>query len=180
MDADANDLDYGTMVEPLTYMRVVFIPPCSVEAEQQLTSIDDRHSTKKDKELDPADRISQLYILGKTIEEENWLTDGLVDEIQSLFPPRDEIDSTDNNTRDPLAFKAKASKLFCVAHIFTSSRQLEQAATMFLNAWAVTRDFSSKSIQCFYGKPTFRKINRLHEDGSKRRRQETTLKDLYQ
>lgn len=155
----------------------VYIPPCSVEIDHAVANIEERMEDNDG--FTSEARVKELICIANSVKDCNWITDGLLKEIQSLFPTSDEIDSADNNKRDLNAFKVKAAKLFSVGRIFASYRQLEQAATLFLNAWAVTRVVAPKSIQCYYSKSKDKR-KKIHPDGNKRRRQDTSLKDLYE
>jgi hypothetical protein len=62
--------------------------------------------------------------------------------------------------------------------MFASFKQLDQAADMFLGAWAVKKTNHSKSIQCAYS-TSHTKKDRRHADVSKRRKLEPTLKSVY-
>jgi hypothetical protein len=109
--------------------------------------------------------------------QKDWLTTGLQDEIQALFPKSHEIKANDDNKRDPIAFQRQISKIFPSGRIFASFKQLDQAADMFLGAWAVKKTTHSKSIQCAYSSSHDKK--RKHADPSRRRKLEPTLKDIY-
>jgi hypothetical protein len=106
------------------------------------------------------------------------LTSGLIHEIHSLYPTCLEIKTDDDNKRDRTAFEYKISQLFPSGHIFASFKQLDQAAEMFLGAWAIKKTSHSKSIQCAYS-ITHDKQDRKHPDLSKRRKIEPTLKSVY-
>jgi hypothetical protein len=71
--------------------------------------------------------------------QKDWLCSGLLHEIEQLFPSQSEIKANDDNKRDPLAFQQKISQLFSPGRIFASFKQLDQAADMFLGAWAVKK-----------------------------------------
>jgi hypothetical protein len=66
--------------------------------------------------------------------QKDWLTSGLIHEIELLFPTQSEIKINDDNKRDPHAFQQKISQLFSSGRIFASFKQLDQAADMFLGA----------------------------------------------
>jgi hypothetical protein len=72
--------------------------------------------------------------------QKNWLTRGLTQEIKALYPtPLLEIQKYDNNKCDPAAFQQKIAKLSPLGRMFASCKQLDQAADMFLGAWAVKK-----------------------------------------
>ncbi len=75
-------------------------------------------------------------------------------------------------------FQHKIAQLFPVGRIFASFKQIDQAADMFLGAWAIKKTSHSKSIQCAYS-ATHDKKDRKHPDASKRRKLEPTLKLVY-
>jgi hypothetical protein len=106
------------------------------------------------------------------------LTTGLIAEIETLFPSRSEIQKDNDNKRDPRAFEHKIAQLFPKGRMFASFKQLDQAADMFLGAWAVKKTNHSKSIQCAYS-TSHTKKDRRHADVSKRRKLEPTLKSVY-
>jgi predicted nucleic acid-binding Zn ribbon protein len=78
------------------------------------------------------------------------LTSSLIGEIESLFPSCTEINNDNDNKRDACAFQHKIAQLFPSGRIFASFKQLDQAADIFLGAWAVKKTTHSKSIQCAY------------------------------
>ena len=88
----------------------------------------------------------------KILARKEWITGGLMNEIQMLFPNNKTIDKRNGNERDRDAFALNAAKLFPVGRIFASNKQLEQAAELFCNAWAVKKTHPGKYIGCFYGK----------------------------
>jgi hypothetical protein len=100
------------------------------------------------------------------LQKDWWLTSGLIREIELLFPARSEVKIDDDNKRDPTAFQQKISQLFAPGHMFASFKQLDQAADMFLGAWAVKKTSHSKSICCAYSE-THEKKDRKHADLSK-------------
>jgi hypothetical protein len=132
------------------------------------------------------DFVQEEYSLsGKTLDEQNtqllqkdWLTPGLIHEIETLFPNPSEINSDDDNRRDPIAFQRKIALLFPCGRIFVSFKQINQAANTFLGAWANKKTMHSKSIQCSYSS-THDKKDRKHPNADKRRKLEPALKLVY-
>ncbi len=131
------------------------------------------------------DFVQQYSLSGKTLAQQNtellqkdWLTPGLTHEIESLFPIASEINRHDDNKRDSIAFQRKAALLFPSGRMFASFKQIDQAADMFLGAWAIKKTMHSKSIQCSYS-ATHDKKDRKHSDPYKRRKLEPTLKSVY-
>ena len=110
--------------------------------------------------------------------QKDWLTPGLIHEIEALFPNASEINSDDDNKRDSLAFQSKIALLFPCGRLFASFKQIDQAADMFLGAWAIKKTMHSKSIQCSYSS-THDKQDRKHPNPDKRRKLEPTLKSVY-
>jgi hypothetical protein len=109
----------------------------------------------------------------------DWLTSGLIGEIESLFPSHSKIKNANDNKQDPVAFQHMIAQLFPSGCIFASFKQLDQAADMFLGAsWAVKKTTHSKSIHCAYS-ATQDKKDRKHADISKRQKLEPTLKSVY-
>jgi hypothetical protein len=101
--------------------------------------------------------LPEYSLSSLTLDEQNtqllqkdWLTTGVVEEIEALFPSSSKIKADNDNKRDPIEFQHKISKLFPPGRIFASFKQLDQAADMFLGAWAVKKTTHSKSIPCAY------------------------------
>jgi hypothetical protein len=84
------------------------------------------------------------------LQQKNWLTDELVHEITGLFPTLDNIDPMMGD-RDQTRFSENCSKLFPKDRIFASEKQIDEVATMFLEAWAVVKAHNGKKIICHYG-----------------------------
>ena len=88
--------------------------------------------------------VLDCNLSGKSLDEQNtvllqkdWLTPGLIHEIEALFPNASEINSDDDNKRDSLTFQRKIALLFPCVRLFASFKQIDQAADMFLDAWAI-------------------------------------------
>jgi hypothetical protein len=131
------------------------------------------------------DFLQEYSLSDKSLDEQknellrkDWLTSGLTYEIQAMFPTPTDIQVNDDNKRDPIAFQHKIAQLFPVGRIFASFKQINQAADMFLGAWAIKKTSHSQSIQCAYS-ATHDKKDRKHLDVSKRRKLEPTLKSVY-
>ena len=131
------------------------------------------------------DFVHEYRDSAKTQDEQNsellqkdWLTSGLIHEIETLFPNPSEINTDDDNKRDSLAFQRKIALLFPCGRMFASFKQIDQAADMFLGAWAIKKTMHSKSIQCSYSS-THDKKDRKHPNPDKRRKLEPTLKSVY-
>mmetsp|Transcript_34017 Transcript_34017/g.49838 ORF Transcript_34017/g.49838 Transcript_34017/m.49838 type:complete len:139 (-) Transcript_34017:244-660(-) len=99
-----------------------------------------------------------------------WATDGLMSEIAKKITCTGSINQLNDNERDCNLFAKKAAILFPVGRIFPSSKQLEQAAELFCNAWAVKKTHPGNYIGCHYGKSIHSNRCRLHLDQTKRRR----------
>jgi hypothetical protein len=110
--------------------------------------------------------------------QKDWLTSGLVHEIETLSPNSSEINSDDGNRRDSIAFQRKIALLFPLKRMFVSFKQIDQAADMFLGTWAIKKTMHSKSIQCSYSS-THDKRDRKHPKPDKRRKLEPRLKSIY-
>jgi hypothetical protein len=113
----------------------------------------------------------------KELLKEDWLTPGLLLEIEALAPAPSEIQADQDNRRDPTAFQNKIAKLFPVGRIFASFKQLDQAADIFLSSWAIKKTHHGKCIQCSYSSPINKK--RSHADTMLRRKHEPSLKSVY-
>jgi hypothetical protein len=64
------------------------------------------------------DFVQEYSLSGKTLDKQNtqllqkdWLTPGLIHEIETLFPNPSEINSDDDKRRDSVAFQRKISLL---------------------------------------------------------------------
>jgi hypothetical protein len=110
--------------------------------------------------------------------QKDWLTPGLIHEIETLFPIPSEINSDDDNKRDSIALQRKIALLFPCGRLFASFKQIRQAVDMFLGTWAIKKTMYSKSIQCSYSS-THDKKDRKHPNPDKRRKLEPTLKSVY-
>jgi hypothetical protein len=131
------------------------------------------------------DFLPEYGLSEKSVEDQknklirkDWLTFGLIQEIESWLTTRSDINVDEDNKRDPAAFQQKIAQLFPPGRIFSSFKQLDQAADMFLGAWAVKKIISSKSIQCAYS-ASHAKQDRKHADPSKRSKIAPTLKSVY-
>ena len=112
------------------------------------------------------------------LSPKDWLTPGLIEEIEVAFPTCTEINPAEDIEHDSTVFQQKIAKLFPSGRMFASFKQLDQAAAMLLGAWAVKKTLTSKSIRCWYGR-TSNKKPRVHSDPSKRRKVQPTLKNVY-
>ena len=81
-------------------------------------------------DLKSGDTIQEINL---RLQEKNWLTTGLVDEISSLFPTSVDVDLS-TGERDKAKFVENCQQLFPVGRIFASYKQLDQVANMFLEA----------------------------------------------
>jgi hypothetical protein len=84
------------------------------------------------------------------LQGKDWLTNGLVDEITVSFPNSNDIDPM-TGARDQTRFSENCLKLFPQDRIFASEKQIEQVASMFLDAWSVVKAHNGKKIICHYG-----------------------------
>ena len=64
----------------------------------------------------------------------DWLTPGLVEEIEQQFPVANEIDPSNRNQCDYDLYLTKIAILFPPGRKFASFKQLKQACEMFLEA----------------------------------------------
>ena len=87
----------------------------------------------------------------ETLQDEDWTTQVLLEEIQMFLPQRGDISKGGNNTRDPKAFAFTAQRLFPVGRIFSSHKQLDRTDRMFGSHWAVQLTHSGTIIGCHYG-----------------------------
>jgi hypothetical protein len=111
--------------------------------------------------------------LSSDMLKEDWVTDELRLEIESLFPEPHEKDDSGLRCHD--AYKRKISILFPPGRVFASFTQLVQASKVFLDAWAIQKVHGSKKITCHYGKNAG-KTKSFHQDLSKQRKQKVSVK----
>ena len=69
--------------------------------------------------------------------EKDWLTQELLNEINSNLPEADDIDSNNQNARSRDAFEAKCSLLFPKGRKFANHIQMTQFVSRFLDKWAI-------------------------------------------
>jgi hypothetical protein len=95
--------------------------------------------------------------------QKNWLTSELVREIEAFFPTKEEISNTaeGDNVRDLEAFMVKAAKMLPKSRILASLKQVDQVSKMFLDAEPCNKN------------------SRLHDNPSKCRKIETSVKNVY-
>eukprot|EP00957_Ditylum_brightwellii_P071483 5433433-Ditylum_brightwellii.AAC.1 len=91
-------------------------------------------------------------------------------EVADCFPSPASIDQCNDNEKDCKLFAEKAALLFPVGRTFASSKQLDQAAELFCNVWAVKKTHPGKYIGCNYGKSIHSHHSRLHDNVSKRQK----------
>ena len=87
----------------------------------------------------------------------NWITTGLLSEIQSMYPTASESRTNAVTAvcyRDLDAFNSKCTSLFPKDRVFMSKTQLDQAANHFLNGWNCKKVHAGKSVRFFYSAPT--------------------------
>jgi hypothetical protein len=96
-------------------------------------------------------------------DSREWLTHGLLQEMEMLLPTQDEISVTGDGdrVRNLDAFKTKVGSFFIVGRTFVNYRQFVACGKFLLDAWAVEASHSAKSLYCFYGKPYKRKQSAL-------------------
>ena len=87
-----------------------------------------------------------------TDEKTNWITEGLLQEIESNAPIADDIIDSRHGTRDPEKFKIACTNLFPVGRKFASKIQFRQACKMFCDSWAISCVLQGKKICCHYSK----------------------------
>ena len=78
------------------------------------------------------DFVPEYGLSEQSVEEQknelirkDWLTSGLIQEIESLLPTRSDINVDEDNKRDPAAFERNIAQLFPPGRIFASSKQLD-------------------------------------------------------
>ena len=126
-----------------------------------------------DQEL--TDGLEDPKCIATKMMKENWLTDELLTEVNSLLPDHHEKDG--DGRRCPDAYKRKIGLLFPPGRVFASVTQFVQTSKMFLDAWAIQQVHGSSKISCHYGKIVGQKRT-LHGDASKQRRQKVSVKEL--
>jgi hypothetical protein len=120
------------------------------------------------------DGVETRKVLSVKMQQENWITNDLWEEIDGLLPERAEKDGS--GKRCPEAYLCKIGQLFPVGRVFASFTQLVQVSKIFLDAWAVQKVHCQKKITCLYG-PNYGKKPQLHVDLSKRRKPMASLKN---
>jgi hypothetical protein len=89
-------------------------------------------------------------MIRERIEVKNWLTHGLIEEIQEAFPTAGDLE-VGTGVRNKEVFADKCTQLFPPGRVFASNKQVEQAASRFLEAWAVHGVHDGKKIMCHFG-----------------------------
>jgi hypothetical protein len=107
-------------------------------------------------------------MIREQIEVKNWLTHGLIDEIQEEFPTAGDLEVR-TGVRNKDVFSDRCRMSFPPGHVFTSNKQVEQAAYRFLEAWAVHGVHDEKNIMCHFGVPGKKKRPTLIAPGIKPR-----------
>jgi hypothetical protein len=76
--------------------------------------------------------LEEYSLSGRSLEQQkkellqkDWLTSGLLGEIEALFPSHSEIKNDHDNKQDPRAFQHKIAQLFPSGRIFASFKQLD-------------------------------------------------------
>ena len=87
-------------------------------------------------------------------DQNDWLTEELIEEIHGLFPSPSEIIENQERTRCPQAYSQKVGQFFYVGRLFCNFKQFTQAGKLLLDAWAVHANAGAKSLACFYGDPS--------------------------
>ena len=120
-----------------------------------------------------------IQVINQRLLCKNWLTTGLVEEITSLFPMSDDI-TPDTGERNKEMFVINCNLLFPKGRLFASSKQLDQVAEMFLEAWAISKSLSGKKISCSYSEDTRKRKSNVflvEDPTSSTREHSTSLKD---
>jgi hypothetical protein len=86
------------------------------------------------------------------VDDADWLTDDLKEEITKHFPDTADIDK--DRARCKVAFEMHALEMFPSGRLFASFVQLRVAVDMFQKAWGASTSHGSSRLVCFYGKPT--------------------------
>jgi hypothetical protein len=122
--------------------------------------------------------ITEQYIHDK-FQKRDWLTPGLIKEVNALHPTKDHINSS-NGEHDKTTFEENCNILFAPGRIFASSYQLTQVAKLFLDAWAVIGiSQGSKKIVFHCHKGVTRKTIPIDDPPGLSRDVGATLKDQY-
>ena len=129
--------------------------------------------------LDLAQNLSEDEY--KKIKEDwsqrNWLTPGLLKELEESYPAPHHIDKNNANKRDKEAFEECMSKVFYEGRKFASPKQLHQAVCNVGKRWAFEAVVYGKHIGCSFGKQV-RKYDRI-PDKEKQRKTKESLKNQY-
>ena len=88
---------------------------------------------------------------------ENWLTQGLIDEIEKYHPFGKDIDQR-TNARDKTVLASQAANMFPEGRMFASCEQLKQALLFFGDAWGFNSSFTGgKQFMCSFGRDSSKK-----------------------
>ena len=98
-------------------------------------------------ELESGDLLDDIKA---RIQSKNWLTEGLLAEITSAFPTANDV-QLGTGVRNKDKFESMCEHLFPPGCVFASNKQVEQAASRFLEAWAVHSVHDGKKIMCHFG-----------------------------
>ena len=85
----------------------------------------------------------------KELENADWVTEDLKQEIALCTPSADEVDHRMDGARDMEAFKEKVGKFFFPGRQLASNKQLAQCAQRLCGAWCVKTSSHGTSIKCF-------------------------------
>jgi hypothetical protein len=96
------------------------------------------------------DKGEDKTALNRQLLLRDWITPGLRAEIVSLYPAAGEKEA-DTGRRDQDVFIVKAKSLFPEGCFFASFKQLDQAAKLFLDAWAISKVHGQSKIYCARG-----------------------------
>ena len=111
-------------------------------------------------------------VIRDRIQSKKWLSTALENEIIALYPKIADVNPS-TGERDKDRFAENCLLLFPKGRIFASEKQIEQAADMFMDAWACRKAHDGKKIMCHYGQSSRKKKISIVDPLSQREQPET-------
>jgi len=86
----------------------------------------------------------------------DWLTEGLLHEIEECSPVATDIDGLQDNSRSGEVFAKACNRLFPQGRMFASHKQLDQVVRKFAEAWAFKTTHSGWVLKCHCAKANYK------------------------